>query len=183
MSDQLIYRVDGHSRLSSVNRAWDAFALANGAPQLTGEAVVGRAITDFISGSETKHLYQLLIRRAQREGGPVAFRFRCDAPDLVRSMQMRVEAVAGGEVEFCSEVVATRPRAPIAVLRADAAHDTSAFLRLCSWCNRGEVEGRWLEIERVVRALDLFGARTLPALTHGVCDDCHRQVALDLGVA
>lgn len=63
-------------------------------------------------------------------------------------------------------------------------HTTRPHSSACAaGVNRGEVEGRWLEIERVVRALDLFGARTLPALTHGVCDDCHRQVALDLGVA
>ena len=174
--DDLAYRVDAHSRITFVNDCWDRFARDNGAPELAGAAVIGRPMREFIAGAETWHLYGLLTRHAQRASRPCTLRFRCDAPHAQRFMHMRIEALDDGQIEFHSHAVEIRPRAALAVLARGAERDPSRLLHLCSWCNRGEVERRWMEIDQVVMTLGLFEGQPLPRLTHGVCDECHARV-------
>jgi hypothetical protein len=172
----LAYRVDADARITFVNGRWDDFARENGAPELAGAAVIGRLMREFIADEETWHLYALLIRHAQRATHPFTLRFRCDAPAAQRFMQMRIETLADGQIEFQSRALEIRRRAALAVLAAGAPRDPSRLLRICSWCNRGEVDRRWMEIDRVVTALGLFEGQAVPRLTHGVCDDCHARV-------
>jgi hypothetical protein len=174
--DEVAYRVDAHARITFVNDRWDGFARANGAPQLADGAVIGRLMREFISDDETWQLYGLLMRHANRVSRPFTLRFRCDAPHAQRFMQMRIEALDDGQIEFESHALEVRPRRAIAVLTAAAPRDPSHLLHICSWCNRGEVDGRWMEIDEVVTTLGLFEGQPLPRLTHGVCDDCHALV-------
>ena len=91
-------------------------------------------------------------------------------------MQMRIEALDDGQIEFHSHAVEIRPRAALAVLARSAERDPSRLLHICSWCNRGEVDRRSKAIDQVVTTLGLFEGQPLPRLTHGVCDECHAQV-------
>ena len=174
--DDLAYRVDANARIRFVNDRWDDFARDNGAPELAGAAIIGRLMSEFISGAETWHLYGMLTRRAQRVSRPFSLRFRCDAPHAQRFMQMRIEALDDGQIEFRSHALEIRPRAAVAVLTRGAERDPSRLLHICSWCNRGEVDRLWLEIDQVVMSLGLFEGKPLPRLTHGVCDECQARV-------
>jgi hypothetical protein len=174
--DDLAYRVDARARITFVNDRWDVFARANGAPELAGAAVIGRLMREFISGTETWHLYELLTQHAQRVRRPFTLFFRCDAPHAQRFMQMRISALSDGQIEFHSHALEIRPRTAMALLTAGAGRDASRLLHICSWCNRGEVNRRWMEIDQVVRTLGLFEGQPLPRLTHGVCDECRAQV-------
>ena len=119
--DDLAYRVDANARITFVNDRWDDFARDNGAPELTGAAVIGRLMSEFISGAETWHLFGLLTRHAQRVSRPFTLRFRCDAPHAQRFMQMRIAALNDGQIEFHSNALEIRPRKALAVLTAGAA--------------------------------------------------------------
>ncbi|MGD8953111.1 MAG: hypothetical protein PVI45_01945 [Desulfobacterales bacterium] len=41
-------------------------------------------------------------------------------------------------------------------------------------------KNHWVETERAVKELDLFGPKTLPLLTHGVCPSCYESWVADL---
>ena len=172
----LAYRVDPDARITFVNDRWDDFARDNGAPELAGGTVVGRIMREFISDAETWHLYGLLTRHAQRVSRPVTLRFRCDAPHEQRFMQMRIEALDDRQIEIRSRPLEIRPRLALAVLMPGTRRDSARVLRICSWCNRGEADHQWMEIDQVVTALALFEGRPLPRLSHGVCGDCLARV-------
>jgi len=174
--DHLAYRVDALARITFVNERWDDFARQNGAPELAGGAIIGRLMHEFISDAETWHLYELLVRHAQRVGRPFTLRFRCDAPDAQRFMQMRIATLDDGQIEFQSRALEIRRRAALAVLTTGARRDASRLLSICSWCNRGKVDHQWMEIDQVVTTLGLFEGQPLPRLTHGVCDNCLARV-------
>jgi hypothetical protein len=182
-ADDLAYRIDQHARITFVNDRWDTFARDNGAPELAGGVIIGRLMRDFISDADTWHLYWLLIRHAQRVNRPFTLRFRCDAPDAQRFMQMRIQALDDGQIEFRSRALEVRQRAPLAVLMTGVRRDSARLLSICSWCNRGRIDDQWLEIDQVVTVLGLFEGQPLPRLTHGVCDDCLARVKAEFLLA
>jgi hypothetical protein len=46
------------------------------------------------------------------------------------------------------------------------------FLTVCAWCGRVRVGRRWLQMDEVMRRLDLFGLPEPPQFTHGICPTC-----------
>jgi hypothetical protein len=52
---------------------------------------------------------------------------------------------------------------------------------MCSWCKAVDVEGRWCEVEQAVIALRLFDGDDVPAISHGICPQCHSQMEAVLG--
>jgi hypothetical protein len=85
------YVVNRSDVLVQVNDAWSAFAMANGAPHLVAEHVIGRSIWDFIGDDSVRELYRSLMRRV-RNGGRSQFHFRCDSPGWRRYMLMTLAA-------------------------------------------------------------------------------------------
>jgi hypothetical protein len=47
---------------------------------------------------------------------------------------------------------------------------------MCSWCQRVRVSGRWVQVEEAVVLLDLMSRTTIPAITHGICEDCQGRI-------
>jgi len=46
---------------------------------------------------------------------------------------------------------------------------------MCGWCKRiPDSGGRWMEIEAALPRLGLLEQELLPAISHGICDECHR---------
>jgi hypothetical protein len=174
--DDVVYHVDPEGRITFVNDRWDAFARANGGTAVLGAAVIGRRAVNFIAGNETRHLFELIIRHAIKSGRPVTLPYRCDGPAVRRRMQLTVTAEAPAQVVFRSRMLAEEPRRPIAWLESRTGRERAPLLRLCSWCNRGEIGGRWAEIEEVIAAYGLFDAEAVPEITHGLCVDCERTV-------
>jgi hypothetical protein len=177
--DELVYRVDSLDRIIFVNDQWDAFAHANGAPELVGSTVVGRPMCAFIADHETLYLYDLLRKQAVAGNRPLTLSFRCDSPDVRRSMTMRIEATGDGQIEFRTRPLEIDRRAPLAVLSGRTRRDPSRLLRICSWCNRGKILNGWREIDEIVTMLGLFEQEALPQLTHGVCTDCRVAVQME----
>jgi hypothetical protein len=74
--------------------------------------------------------------------------------------------------------VPCRP-APSSAFRGSA-DGTDEFLTLCSWCQRVRVDDRWFLLEDAVAFLRLLERRTLPSISHGMCDLCYREIDADL---
>jgi len=177
---RFIWSIDAADKLVHVNDDWLAFAQENSAPQLTASLVLNQPIWRFIQGEEASYLYQQIFRRVQVGVSPVTFPFRCDSPDCRRFMEMKLSLLPDGGIEFISHLLREEWRDPIDLL--DASRDRSGeFITVCSWCKKIHMPERgWGEIEAAIAALDLFGHRPMPRLTHTICDSCRGALRLEL---
>ena len=175
----IVYHVDPDDWITSVNHRWDEFARENDGWDVLGPAVIGKPLTSFIAGDETRHIFTLLLREVRKTGLPLTVPFRCDAPAARRRMQLTMTPDPHANVLFRSRLLHAEPRPPLVVLDRRAARDGGTMLRVCSWCNRGYLRNRWAELEEVVEAYGLFDVETVPEITHGLCSDCERAVLFD----
>jgi hypothetical protein len=88
---------------------------------------------------------------------------------------MRLSSEEGSVVEFASTLESEEAREPVALLDCRQPRNDQ-FLRICSWCQRVKLGSIWLPIEVVVVELSLMTAPTVPAITHGICEDCYDRV-------
>jgi hypothetical protein len=174
--ETLSYAIDDEDRLIRVDDGYYRFAEENG----WGDAAasLGRSLWDFVAGHEVKTLQRLLLRRVRGGGGHVELPFRCDGPDVVREMDIRIAADSTGRVvlfsaRLCSEWEREEPQP---LLGAASPRDEADFLTMCAWCDRFLVKGEWVEVEEAARRLELFRRSRMPALDHGICPQCSRQL-------
>jgi hypothetical protein len=172
------YRVNDRDEIVFVNDAWAPFAAASGDERTAAPGVLGRPLWGFIADPTTQQLYRDILARV-RGGVPVRFTFRCDSPAYRRQMEMVVSAGPAGTVEFRSRVVSEGPRPPQPLLERDRPH-SGDLVRVCGWCKKVDVGGRWAEVEEAVSRLGLFDRPVLPQLTHGICEDCHARMVATL---
>ena len=171
------YTLDAQDRVVAVDDGWDRFAAENGGTCDAG-SVTGRPLWDFVSGIETRHLWESLFGRIRDSHRAAVIPFRCDAPGLRRFLVMDLVPRKDGGLEIATRVVREEPRAHVALL--DSGVERSArVIKMCSWCKRLETEGGWLEVEDAAPALDLFGEPPVPLVSHGVCPDCVERLEGD----
>jgi len=176
-----IYEIDEEGRIVFVNEFWDAFARTNQGEHLVGAQVIGTVLWDHIGDPSTRQLYRMIVSRARQKGATLQFPFRCDSPDTVRHMSMRVERTSSGGCRFTSTIerIESRPPAP---LLDPAAPRAGQWVRICSWCKKIALpDNRWVEIDVAVDARELFVQATPPPLTHTICPDCLRERSADAG--
>ncbi len=173
--EDLIYRLNRQDEIVFVNEAWDRFALANDAPDVTAEHVLGRPIWEFITDLSTQQIYRDLLARV-REGRSVRFPFRCDSPAERRFLEMHIHLMEDGQIEFRTQTLSIerRPAVPLLARQASPSRD---LLRMCSWCKKVFADGEWVDIEEGIERLRLFEAPALPMITHGMCDHCAVKMA------
>lgn len=169
------YRIDEEGRVLAVGQAWDEFARANQAPELTAGEMIGRSIWDAIGDPTTRAIYRRLVERVHEGASPVRFTFRCDAPARRRLLQMTITAGPGGTTDFETLPITFVERAPVALLDA-AAPRAPGLLRMCSWCKRVPLDDDWVEVEEALRRSAIFHRDAPPAVTHGICPGCEAQV-------
>jgi len=169
-----IYRIDGSDRITDVSGYWLSFAAENLATESCHpDRILGRVIWEFIDGSETRHLYEIILNRVRQAGMPVTLPFRCDSPDRRRYLELAIVPVGDDAIEFYSSILREEPRETVELLNPEARR-SDEYIKMCSSCkkiNRGE--NRWVEVEAGIAELRLFESPLLPQITHGLCGDCY----------
>ncbi len=174
------YWVDSLDRIAAVDADWRAFAVENGAEELTEESVVGRSIFSFIAGESVRHLWALLLRRA-RQGVVVQVPIRCDSPDDFRALELVVTMDGPELLLVTTSMLFVVPRPSVRLLRKTAPRSGSS-VRTCSWCKRIEVPGRgWCEAEEAAVLLEVLTGATPPDLEQASCLDCYPDIAARAG--
>ncbi len=177
---EFIYRVDASDRIIFANAAWYDFARENGDTALQPERVIGGSLWDFICNTETRHLFEVLLKRVRATGQPVTLPYRCDSPDCRRFLELEITRPAPQEIEFCSRILREERREPVRLLE-DSVERTDELLVMCGWCKKVALpDNRWAEVEEAVKALQLFDAPRLPRISHGMCQGCHVAFMEDL---
>lgn len=176
------YSVDGRDRLIRVDDAWLRFATENDAPQLTRDFVCGRPIWDFISGSDTRVLYELLFERVRADGLERRVPFRCDSPNLFRFMELQLGPGEDDGIDLCGVLVREQSRVYCPLLDRALPKGLYRF-PACSVCRRVFAYGEWLEAEEAIQKLGAFESSRPPALEHAICDPCRILMKADEPVA
>jgi hypothetical protein len=173
------YEIDAADRLTCVNSAWSAVAVAAGAAHLVESRVIGRSLWDFIGDATTRQLYAAILERA-RGGVPVAFDFRCDTPTRRRRLQMGITGRPAGGVGFDVRVVEAQDRPSVALLDPALEHGPGT-VRMCGWCKRVPLpDGGWVEIEDATPVLAILDRVPPPAISHGMCPACYTAISSQL---
>jgi hypothetical protein len=164
------YELDDSLNIVSVDAGWSEFALANGAPELASDALLGRPLMARIAGDSTVQLYEHLFDKVRRTGRPVVVPFRCDSPTLRRFLELTVEPGSRG-LRVSSTLLHTESRLRVSLLDPRTPRSDEP-LRMCSFCKHVKVDDDWREVEDAVVALRLFERELLPMISHGVCPSC-----------
>lgn len=166
------WSIDSDDRIVSVNDAWLAFAEENEPYFADPMVIVGRPLWEFVTDVQTRRIYTLLIERLRRTREPLTVPFRCDSPGCRRFMEVTLSPDGDGGVRFVSRMLHQEHR-PEVEWMASSHLVTERLLTLCSWCKKIKLPGNeYVEVERAIERLDLFGELTLPQFTHGCCPQC-----------
>jgi hypothetical protein len=170
-TEALSYAIDEQDHLVKVDWGYYSFAEENGWEEAATS--LGRSLWDYVAGEEMKKLQRMLVRRVRDGVGDVELPFRCDGPGVRRKMDIRIVARPGGRaVLFSARLRSEEEREEPQPLLDPEAPRGEEVLTMCGWCDRFEVDGKWVEVEEAARRLELFDRPELPALSHGICPDC-----------
>ena len=168
------YRVEADHLIGWTSANWDRFAEENGAPELAGGSVLGHSLWDYIEGSETRALYNAILKRVRETGSEFALAFRCDSPETRRFMKLRMSCPEDQQVLLVAELLREEPRPRVRLLDS-ACPRKGAPVVICSFCKRVESEsGDWCEVEEAEKELELEEGASLPPLFHALCPDCKK---------
>ncbi len=174
------YILDEKDRILSFNEAFRVFAQENDASSLLPK-VVGSNLWDHIAGLEVREMYRLLLNQVRLKGRSIRIPYRCDAPWMLRDLELELEPLPGGLVRIRSRTRRLELRQALALLDPRTERDPTRLLLVCSWCKRIQDGSVWVEPEAYLQAHRLLTAQVMPQISHGMCSDCRTRVfaALD----
>lgn len=172
----MIYKINNDDIITFVDQEWLEFAQKNEAPELTKDSILGTLIWRFISGDETKQLYQHLFERIRKNKTTAAIPFNCDSPTVKRSLDLSINALEDDSLVFTSTVISITPCDKNPLL--DPSQERSSeIIKICSFCKNVYFEGAgWKNVERALLRLNLNYYNPLPKLKNTVCSDCKKVV-------
>ena len=173
---EVVYAVDASDAIVEVNPTWTEFAAVNGGEALVPPGIIGQSLWRFVADPTTTSIYRSLFERIRGGAGDVRFSFRCDGPTVRRLLGMTIVTDRKGWLTFSVRTVRLENRNRLDLLDPTVRR-TGEHLRMCAWCKRiPDASGAWMEIEKALPSLGLFEAGAMPALTHGMCEDCEQSM-------
>lgn len=168
------YAVDADGRIVWTDEGFAALARDHGHPELAGTGLVGRPLTEYVSGERPRALQQAILARAHALGEPIELRYRCDAPEMRRHATLRIDPRADGGVVFTTwfDEVEARPYQPLLDPNRPRADEAVGF---CAWCNRVDAGG-WREADDLPAT-----AGKPPRVAHTVCAICELLLSRPAG--
>ena len=173
------YRIDADDRVMGHGDGWGNFARENDAPELA-ELAGTATLWSFMSSETCRGMWQMIVERARSGGEALQVPLRCDAPHARRWFEMVITPEADGQVHFRSRLVFEELRDPVPLLDLAAERDDAGdAVPLCTWCGQVEYDGRWLEVETMLREARLLEQPVMPAVDYGVCTGCRDDMAAE----
>ncbi len=166
----IVYEIDLDARVTTVNDAWDAFAGENLADHLARDRIVGDSLWDHITGTDLRELYETVLRSVSESGESIRFPFRCDSPSLRRFLELEISS-SGKGWKFISRTLSVEEREPVELLDPTVPRGDE-LVTLCSWCKKIKTPKGWFPVEEGLSELRPFDSRQMPAISHGMCDEC-----------
>ncbi len=175
------YTIDSADHIRFINEAWLQFACQNDGAHLNRAFVIGKSLWDFIEGEDLRHLYTQIFRLVRTKHHTMVFRFRCDSPACRRYFLMTLSPLLESSLMISTHAIREEMREPVALLDPLVQRD-EPFLRICSWCVKACLPptDEWVELEEANKRLGFLEGGVVPRLTHGICQECHRMIDLEI---
>jgi hypothetical protein len=158
------YTVDLSNRIIDVDDDWDAAAELGGAAAAAMRAsIVGRPLTDFMAGDETKMFVRAALDATRLRSETRVLPYRCDTPTERRRYDMVMSPLGEGLVKVEHRLVMAEARP---MRRRDRPAVRAKAGWRCSQCLAVRLagSGEWVEDDDPIR------------LAQDVCPRCARQV-------
>jgi hypothetical protein len=174
---QYIYRINKADQITYVNSDWLDFARESDAYELTESSVLGTSIWDFVSGADTRLLYESIFSRLRANNNEVIIPFRCDSPTIIREMELALCSMPNECIQMVGRLLSRRERPYTPLLDPGVSRNKKEII-ICSFCRRIQVtEGTWSEVEAAVVRLRAFSHSNAPRLIESVCSQCREKVS------
>ncbi len=165
------YILDSRYRVMYCNPAWNRFAASNGAPQLTGEAVIGSDLFDAIP-EVLKTLYSNAFRHVQSTGRVWEELYECSGPNLFRKFRMRIHLLKPRDwYVITNTLLVERSHTSTAAADLNTYLHANGFVTMCAHCRcsrRVDNPDQW---DFVPEYLEL-NAESAMKISHGLCPVC-----------
>jgi hypothetical protein len=173
MSGRVEFNLNAQKEIVSVGHEWDRFALENGAPELTGDKVIGRPLLDFVTGNVTRQFVMALLDLVQHGKPAIELDYRCDSPRERRFMRMRVARLATGEIHFLHQTLRTELRDHRVYIATAKQRSRHTPIR-CSMCNLIKPAHHWVEPDQL--PFRERGSKSEILVIYGICNSCAAQL-------
>ena len=166
------YTLDAEDRIVDFGGpGWNAFAEANGGPELGRAGLKGASIYAQVAGHFTRRFLREFFVAGRAAKTPLTRVYRCDAPKLKRWMEMRACAEQDGRLRIEHRLVEASPMS-VEVAPTQLPTGGRPDYSRCSICNRLRRFGAqdW-------REPDEAGAVGLQRVVHTVCKPCRGGIS------
>jgi len=184
------YLVDRSGSILAVGQpGWSSFAAENGAEHLAAESVIGQSLFSHVAGDAVRQSYRDMHAAVCSGRRPrIVFRYRCDAPDFRREMQMSISAVFGHDGQaaalYHSQMVAGQHRPSMDLLSYSLAGNSPDSMAVpavvvCSYCHDVGQEAASADGGGVWDSLEDYCGRGVTGevrVAHGICPACNRRI-------
>jgi len=170
-SAAISYILDSQCRFIYCNPAWDRFAWSNGAPQLTGEAVVGSdlfaAIPDVL-----RAVYSAAFQEVLHTGLVWEQSYECSSPTVFRMFRMRIHLLRPQNWFLVTNtLVLERSHPKVAKPDPNTFVDSNGLITICAHCRCSMRVDRPDQWDFVPEHLQLRGVSAMK-VSHALCPVC-----------
>jgi PAS domain S-box-containing protein len=185
------YLVDRSGSILAVGQpGWSSFAAENGAEHLAAESVIGQSLFSHVAGDAVRQSYRDMHAAVCSGRRPrIVFRYRCDAPNFRREMQMSISTVSGHDGHaaalYHSQMVTGQHRPSMDLLSHSLARNSPGSTAVpavvvCSYCHDVGQEAASADGGGVWDSLEDYCGRGVTGevrVAHGICPACNKRIA------
>jgi hypothetical protein len=165
------YVLDSQFRILYCNPAWNRFAIANGAPQLTSYAVTGSDLFDAIP-EDLKGLYCDTFHKVLSTGRVWEQTYQCSSPTEFRLFRMRIHLLKPQNwLIVTNPLLVERPHTRTAPPDSNSYVNTKGFVTMCAHCRcsrRLDDPSHWDFVPEYLK----LSPESTTKVTHGLCPVC-----------
>lgn len=169
-SADVCYLLDEQRRFIYCNPAWDRFAEANGAPELTGGSVLGTDVLAAIPGV-LADAYTRAFNEVRATGRVWSKLYQCSSSEEFRRFRMRIHPVKSLGWFLVSNALVVERRHRSAADAADVMYFSGGVVTMCAHCRsvrRAMTPEQWDFVPAYLR----FTGMDLLKVSHGLCPVC-----------
>jgi hypothetical protein len=167
------YEVDKKDFLVAVSPDWDELVIASNNLKLLGRAIIGKSLSEFISGDVSNMFTETMIQAARVRQQPIIKPYRCDSPTHKRIMQMILTPFLDGRVRIAHELVSETPWLHPKNMRTVTNRQRISKIKRCTMCNNLLDGDEWVTLDRYLENHSEYTPETL-SVFYGICPNCSR---------
>lgn len=139
-------------------------------------AYLGRSFFDVLGDPGTRHIYEALFKRIRKPGSrPLSLTMRCDQFPFKILLSQELRTTEDGHIRVEIDYVRLEKQneqTPSLLLEQTQA------LKMCSWCQSilDRNDSVWHPLEQALGFFPLLHDPELPAITHGCCPSCLKNL-------